>query len=496
MLKLVFINAGNDKTEGGNANMASFPPLGIISMATAIKEHFRDLCEVYLIDGQLETLDDACGIIASKNPDVVLVSMYCTGINYVLECVRKAKACGAITVLGNDHAKAHYDTLLKNVPEIDLISLEEFGEFMCMILVRKLLLGESIYSVPNVAYRTDDKVVCNARIYSDHTLLVNPLEHIPLPNRSLLDKKYWNTYLDNFKKVKSKIYSKDVATGVTTMNRARGCMNSHHRCAYCGIGDLSLYKASPISFWKDIEKAQMDVNANFFYECFDNFTFSTNWLKEIAACRPSTIKDFYLCVYSSANRITPEICDLLHHLGVYLVNLGLDSGDELGLRLLKGQNVSIDDNYRAVDMLTQNNMEMHISFVLMGMGSNKSTKASMDKTMDFIRYLVKNTTVTILDCALFYPDRTAPVGSLIWNPENFDRFKKSYELSYIDTSFLEAIHKKWKNQVYIDSAEITRDFARLCGTDYELLLDYQREIKKICDENNISFGYSQAGRID
>ena len=126
MLKLVFVNAGNDNTEGGNANIASFPPLGIVSMATAIKQKFGDICEVCLVDGQLETLNDACGIITAQHPDVVLVSMYCTGINYALECAKKAKACGAVTVLGNDHAKAHYDTLLKNVPEIDLISLEEY----------------------------------------------------------------------------------------------------------------------------------------------------------------------------------------------------------------------------------------------------------------------------------------------------------------------------------------------------------------------------------
>ncbi|MCD8157093.1 MAG: radical SAM protein, partial [Clostridiales bacterium] len=326
-------------------------------------------------------------------------------------------------------------------------------------------------------------------------IMRKPYLYTPAPDRTLLQEENWAVYLENFKKIRGKIYSKSIATGVTTMNAARGCVNNRRRCAYCGIGDLHVYQSPAYRFWEDIMSAKREIKANFFYECCDNFTYSTKYLKEICYCRPNNLDDVHLIVYSSADCVNQMNCDLLKELGVYLVNLGLDAGDAEALSMLKGNNVSVEENYFAVDMLTKKNLEMHISFVLMGMGSNGRTRKSLDKTMEFIRYLVGNTSVTILDCALFYPDRMAPVGGLIWTPENYRLYKESYHLDYIDENYLQTIHDKWKNVLYIDSAEITRDFARLCGTDCELLLEYQQRIKDICEEYNISFGYSQAGRF-
>ena len=497
MIKLIFVNSGNDNEEAGNANIASFPPLGIISMATMATEQFKDFCEVVLIDGQISSLAETCRVIENEKPDVVLISMYCTGIHYSVECAKKAHNLGAITVVGNDHAKAHYETLLKAIHEIVFISLDEFGEFMVSRLMQILLQKGDVYSLPNIAYAKENQIVVNPNISKDsEKFLKHPFDFLPLPNRKLLSPKNWEIYLSNFKKIKSKLYSKEVATGVTTMNRARGCLNHRHRCAYCGIGDLNIYKSSADSFWGDILKAKKDINANFFYECFDNFTYSTVYLKELLSKRPSFLEDINLCVYSSANKICQEVCDILRSLGVYLVNLGLDSGDEQGLKLLKGNNVSIADNYHAVNLLTKNNFEMHISFVLMGMGSNENTRSSLDKTIKFIEYLVNYTSVTIIDCALFYPDKTAPVGGLIWTPNNYRALRDKYGLSYIDTNALEKANRKWKNQVYIDSTEITKDFARICGTDFDLLIEYQHQIKNICDKYGISFGYSQAGKLE
>lgn len=495
---MIFINAGNDYDEAGNANIASFPPLGIISMASMAVDRFKGECQTILLDGQLETLTNVKQIIRKERADVVLVSMYCTGIRYSIECVKEAHESGAITVLGNDHAKAHYKTILNNIPEVDLISMDEFGEFFSYFIVDALLNKRSIYEIPNIAYRASDGTIALTKKICDKNrgFMESPYSNIPLPDRNLLQKNYWDLYLSNFKKVKGKLHNKEDATGVTTINRGRGCVNTGHRCSYCGIGDLNLYLSSPDSFWMDIKNAKRDINANYFYECFDNFTYSRNFMEDILRVRPYDLDDFNLIVYSSADRINQTNCNILRDLGVYLINLGLDSGDEYGLKLLKGTNTSIEDNYKAVNMLTNNHFEMHISFVLMGMGSNAITKNSMDKTLEFIKYLMDNTSISILDCALFYPDKTAPVGGLIWNPDNYKFLKDKYYLSYIKTEYFEEINKKWKDQVYIDSAEITKDFAKLCGTDYQLLLEYQEKIKEMCNKYNVSFGYSQAGKIE
>ncbi len=498
MIKMIFINSGNDNDEAGNANIASFPPLGIISMASMVKEKFNNECQTILYDGQLEPLEDVKRHISEECADIVLVSMYCTGIRYSLECVKTAHESGAITVLGNDHAKAHYKTILRKIPEVDLISMDEFGEFLSYFVAEALLKNKNIYEVPNIAYMAENgeithtKCICN----KNKALMEDPYSNIPLPDRKLLSNYYWESYLNNFRNIKGRLYSREGATGITTINRARGCVNLKHRCSYCGIGDLNLYLSSPDSFWTDIRNAKKDINANYFYECFDNFTYSRKYMEDILRLKPNDLDDINLIVYSSADRVNEINCNIFRDLGVYLVNLGLDAGDEYGLKLLKGSNTSVEDNYRAADLLTKNKLEMHISFVLMGMGSNEITQKSMNKTLAFIKYLLENTSVSILDCALFYPDRVAPVGGLIWNPNNYNLLKDKYNLSYIKTEYLSELHNKWKEEIYIDSAEITKDFAKLCGTDYQLLLEYQEKIREMCYKYNVSFGYSQAGKID
>lgn len=497
MIKMLYINAGNDNDEAGNANMASFPPLGIISMASMVRDRFPDKCRVVLLDGQLETLKDIKQKIQEAHADVVLVSMYCTGIRYAMECVKEAHGNGAITVLGNDHAKAHYKTILSRIPEVDLISMDEFGEFFSFFIADALLHGKSIYDIPNIAYRKDSgEIAVTPKVCERNRDFLNaPYANIPLPDRKLLKEEYWESYLRNFREVKGKLYSKASATGVTTINRGRGCVNAGHRCSYCGISDLNLYLSTPDSFWMDIRKAKRDIGANYFYECFDNFTYSKNYMDSVLHARPYDLDNVNLIVYSSADRINQVNCDILRNIGVYLINLGLDSGDEYGLMLLKGKNTTIEDNYKAVNLITENRFEMHISFVLMGLGSNEITRKSMDKTLSFVKYLLEYTSVSILDCALFYPDKTAPVGGLIWKPENYRLFKDKYFLSYIKEDCLEEMNRKWKDEVYIDSAEITKDFAKLCGTDYQLLLEYQERIKEMCDKYGVSFGYSQSGRM-
>lgn len=497
MITAMFINAGNDSEEAGNANISSFPPLGIISMATKVKNDLKDAVNVVLLDGQIDSCKSACETIYRLTPDVLFISMYCTGIQYAINCAKAGRESGALVVLGNDHAMAHYDTLLQNIPDIDLISLEEYGELSCSFICKAVINHDDLHRVPNSAFLDNGTIHVNGLIDNYYSLCRrHPFDNTPLPNRQLLGEKYWECYLRNFKKVQWKYCDKSQASGVTTMNRARGCSNVNHRCAYCGIRDLSIQYSSAHSFWEDIRNAQQEVHADFFYECFDNFTSSRKYMKGLLDSMPDDLGEHHLCVYSSANQINHDTCHMLKDLGVYLVNLGLDSADEIGLRALKGLNTSVLDNYRAVDILSTNELEMHVSFVLMGMGSNHLTRLSMRKTMDFIKYLVDNTSVTIIDCALFYPDRTAPVGGLIWHPENYQLYKSHYNLDYIKPELLEPLNKKWKGQVYIDSAEITKDFASLCGTDYELLLEYQKEIKELCDKHMVSFGYSQAGKLD
>lgn len=97
--------------------------------------------------------------------------------------------------------------------------------------------------------------------------------------------------------------------------------------------------------------------------------------------------------------------------------MGLDSGDDHVLKLLKGDRHSLDSNKRAVELYSENDIEIYTSFVLFGLGHYKSTEKSMEATLRFAEWLAAETSTVSFDSALMYPDRLAPIGKLIWNPE-------------------------------------------------------------------------------
>lgn len=83
-----------------------------------------------------------------------------------------------------------------------------------------------------------------------------------------------------------------------------------------------------------------------------------------------------------ANLVTPELVALLRRLGVRYATLGLESGDDETLHYLKGDNVTVEQNRRAVSLLRQGGMKVNAFFII---GSPRESREQMRRTYDFIR---------------------------------------------------------------------------------------------------------------
>jgi radical SAM superfamily enzyme YgiQ (UPF0313 family) len=97
-----------------------------------------------------------------------------------------------------------------------------------------------------------------------------------------------------------------------------------------------------------------------------------------------------------ANLINEEVCQLLSRMNVRSVGMGLESGSATTLRYLKGGNITVEDNQRAVRLLRKYRISPNASFVI---GAPQETHEDIAKTYFFIR----NNPVGLFDTYVLTP---------------------------------------------------------------------------------------------
>jgi len=490
-MKVLLINSDNDFGIGPNANGRSFPPLGILSLGTALDHQFGDRLDLTLIDGQVTTNAEITSFVEHERPDFVGISLYNTSTRNTESLIRTAKSVGAITMIGNDHAIAHYELWLKHVEDLDYVCLNDIGEETIVAFFHYLFGDIEVQDVPLLAFRRNmaiEKTAVPSRILPGKTLDV-----VPIPNRTLLDANHWAKYRESFLATHHPSLKNRTVTGVTTLNRARGCAKSKRRCAYCGINDLRIRYSSADLFWRDVRAAITDVSANIIYEAFDSASSSPAVLRAWARNRPPDISDVKFKVYAQAAESSDTVIQEFESLGVFCVNMGLDSGDDAALKLLKGNWNSVEINRDAVLRYSRRGIEVYSSFVLFGFGDESTTRRSLDKTLKFIEWMARETYAISFDCALLYPEKGSIIGSALWNPDLLRMRSSCQAWRIINEERLRMISAKWRDQIFLDPVELCYDFAWVCGVNAETLLEYEKEISIIAKSYGLNYGRSQGG---
>jgi hypothetical protein len=246
-------------------------------------------------------------------------------------------------------------------------------------------------------------------------------------------------------------------------------------------------------FWDDVRAARNDIGATVLYEAFDSASSAPavlkNWLKH----RPDDLADTAFKMYAQAFESDDARVDLFKDLNVFCVNMGLDSGDDEILKLLKGNRHSLASSKDACRRYADRGIEVYTSFVLIGLGNEAATRRSLDKTVEFAEWLIDNSSVVSFDSALMYPDRAAPIGRLIWHPEDADRVCKETGWKFIDIERLKKVSERWRDEVYLDPLELCNDFAWVCGVNGSLLMEYATILEQMANKASLNFGRSQGG---
>jgi radical SAM superfamily enzyme YgiQ (UPF0313 family) len=490
---LVYIvNAGNDGGMASMSNDYSFPALGVLALGTWLQNRMPDV-EVLARDGAVRTNEQIQEEIAHLNPVLVGVSTLCTSYQNSLDIAKTARGSGAKVVFGNDQASQTSKLILENQPNVDYVIGAEYGELPLEMLVRNAR-GENIPldKIPSLTYRKDGQVVgfdFNNPTHKSALSITSPfsgyngiileqrlrtgrrnvLDIFPIVDRNLYPEDHWKTYLKNYLNKFSGLHKQPVL-GVTTMNRARGCNRQNEdKCKHCDML-LDISSSSPEMFWEEVKSAYGQVRATSFYEACDSFSSFPGLIKKIVEAKPSNLgfnPEFY--VYAQAIDLArhPERVDMLKEMGVFRVNIGLEAMSDRTLRHMKGEKDSVENNYRALELLKDRGIHVYGSFVL---GSEAETPETLRETTEKVCGLIRD--------GYLCDAEAQPVLPLHGNYQG--RVLRSYGLMHGDSQ-----HPDWPLDVE-DLAKIYID--RFSGVNHRDCVESAKTIRETAKRFNINFG--------
>ena len=270
-MKFSFINASpNDIIlEKGKKNLlsATWPPLGILYLATTLQEKG---VEVSVLDQPAKgySIEETVKWVKKEDPDILgFTTFSSSGRTATLLCneVRKIKP-NIITVLGGYYATFNADRVLKKYSSVNIVVRGE-GEDTVVDLVNTLKKGEDLKKVLGITFREGDTVVS-----APDRPLMKDIDSIPFPDRKLLDVEYHSTIAG----------AKIAIKKFTSLIFSRGCV---HKCKFCSTQKFCNHMWRPRSIENMIEELRYLTSQGYEQFIFVDDSFTLNQKRVIQLCK-------------------------------------------------------------------------------------------------------------------------------------------------------------------------------------------------------------------
>ncbi|WP_299082965.1 radical SAM protein [uncultured Ruegeria sp.] len=482
MTKTIYlVNAANDESIASIANDYSFPALNILALGTWLKAAFPDI-EIICRDGGICGTELIQREINTFKPWLVGIGALCTSYHTALELARIAKSVGAYTVFGNDHAAHLSRQIVRNRPDVDFVIAAEYGEYALELLVRELLDGVGDFAgIASLTYRTPRGQAAgfDYTTQKDTLAIANlpfqaakqrkgALDIFPTVDRSLYPQYMWDSYLENYKSAFGHLHGDHVPTGITTMNRARGCSraNENIKCKHCDML-LDVSFSSGNRFWDEVRTANAQVKSEVFYEVCDSLTSFPRFIRDVVKSKPDDLDfDPMFFIYGQALDIirNDDLGDLLAELNVFKLNIGLESGCDRTLKHMKGPKDSVEINETALRILKSRGINVYGSFVL---GTEPETSETLRTTVDWIKRIIDEGLISDVEAQPILPLHNNHYGKQLFSSYN----------------------PKTEDDWPIDIDEVSREYiSRHSGVSYDDCISAANEIRQHARQGQINFG--------
>jgi radical SAM superfamily enzyme YgiQ (UPF0313 family) len=382
---------------------ANMPPVGLLSCAAVLRDAGHEVavfdasCEIRVTDQEWVTR------IAAFEPDLAGFSAITANFLHAYTICRKVKEIRerVRTVFGGVHVSWGGKELLGRYPAIDFIIAGE-GEFA----LRDLAGGADPAAVTGLFYRNGTQV-SQGPVQEKKDLCA--MDDLPFPAYNLV-RGFPRTYAPP-------LFSYPRYPGASIIS-SRGCV---YRCDFC---DRSVFRQSfrwnsPEYTAELIAWLHRDFGVNHFLFYDDLFTLNRERVARLCALLRQYKGGITFNCIVRIGHIDNELIDELKSAGCWMVNVGIESGDQEILDSFK-DGLTLDAIRSDIGKLHACGLWVKGLFM---MGFPGETERSMQKTIDYACSLpLKDANVTA-----FTPFPGAPVAERIAQLGAFDRSDTNWE---------------------------------------------------------------------
>jgi anaerobic magnesium-protoporphyrin IX monomethyl ester cyclase len=291
---------------------------------------------------------------------------------------------------GGHYPSLRHEHVLQDVPELDSVVRFE-GEITLAELMQRLAEGRNWHDVTGIAYRDGDRCITN-----QPRQLIADLDELPFPARPL------ESALTVLGRKASPILA------------SRGCCRD---CSFCSIRQFygqvpgkKVRTRNPAKVVQEMKALYEENGVSIFLFQDDDFPvwgpFGRRWIAQfIDSLREQGLYGKVIWKISCrSDEVEPELFARLRDAGLYVVYLGIESGNETGLRALNKQ-LRLDDSLRAVRILTDLGLCFTYGFMLF---DPSSTFDSLRENTAYLRQIAADGIVPAVFCRML-PYAATPI---------------------------------------------------------------------------------------
>ena len=311
----------------------SYPPLGLGYLAAIVEDEGHS---VVISDLGLEpegSLEEGVAVIASQAPDLVGITAMTNNYHSADKTCALLKArVGCPIIVGGPHATIFPERIASD-PSVDYVAYGEGEETMRELVQAIAAEGprppdDTLRDIRGICFASGDKV-----IRTPARPLIKDLDALPFPARHLFELSRYPLYAANGERM-------------VTLLSSRGCP---YKCIYCfkGIVGHTYRQRSPNNVIHEMRHLVHEFGYRSFYFIDDLFTLDRRHLAAICSQIVEEGLDIRWQCLARADRVTPDLLELMYRAGCREIHYGIESGNPEILANI-GKGITLDQARRAV----------------------------------------------------------------------------------------------------------------------------------------------------
>ncbi|MDH5482922.1 MAG: B12-binding domain-containing radical SAM protein [Candidatus Bathyarchaeota archaeon] len=359
-------NTGFDERER-RKSIASFPPLGILYLASVLKETG---IEVSVLDQPAEglTMGETVNWVEKEDPDILGFSTFSSSGRTAAAISHevKEKNPNVIILFGNYYATFNAERIFKKYPSSVDVTVRGEGENTIIELVDCFDNRGNLKEVHGITFKDGEKIVS-----TPDRPLIKDLDSIPFPDRRLIDAEY---HCD--------IAGANVAPKkFTSIVSSRGCV---YKCRFCSCTRFARNMWRPRSVENVLEELCFLAGEGYEQFIFTDDSFTLNQKRVIKLCRAIKKEKIDMdwicegrvdnCSYEMLREIAKAGCKVLY--------FGIESANQ---RILDYYNKQTTPQQSEAAVKSARKAQIDIVVGSFIVGAPNETREEIQNTIDFAR---------------------------------------------------------------------------------------------------------------